>query len=57
MQISARCIQRSRHNENVIKDGRKDLLDIIMTDGLRKDRVAWKGKTHVANPDNVSNEL
>lgn len=34
-----------------------ETVKLEMTDGLGEDRIAWSGRTHVANPNNVGDEL
>lgn len=56
-EVSVGCRRRRRLLKTWIKAVRKDLLDLEITDSLHEDRVAWRGKFHVADPDNVENKI
>ena len=57
MQVSVGRRQRGRPSKTWIKAVKEDILDLEIRDGLWEDRVAWRARIHVADPDYVGNVL
>lgn len=57
IEISAMCRGRGKPLKNQIKIMKKDILDLEMIEGLWTERIAWRAKIHIVNPDNIRNEL
>src|SRR4051812_9350683 len=57
MQVSVGRRQRGRPLKTWIKAVKEDILDLEIKDGLWGDRVAWRARIHVADPDYVGNVL
>ena len=51
-----RCLE-GRPLKTWIKAVKKDILDLEIRDGLWEDRVAWRARIHVVDPDYVGNVL
>lgn len=56
MQTSACCKPRDRLLKAQIKVLEEDLLHPETIDDHWKNRVAWRSRIHIADPDNVGNE-